>query len=226
MRRMEELEEEARQLHGELPPSKPMTSLTLPAPQVQPLVAMGEFFDSHEGEGPIFTKHSRSLRQRFPAINTDHFRDIWRNTFRPINVVKLGNDFGSIVEPKKQLWNVVGGKLEKIESDSIPAEIRGLTHLLKYLIVYFQILLKFTPEGNQVVLQAAFADYQLRLINLTTIYTWESIRRYHLIFHSKRIMTGPGDAMGWRTVDRDLENEFLEYKPPPAKLASSSRKPS
>ena len=70
---MKKLEEEARQLHRELSPGKATVSATS---SVTPQITIGEFFDSHEDEGPVFTNLSLSLRQHFSAINTDHFHDI------------------------------------------------------------------------------------------------------------------------------------------------------
>ena len=127
LRRVEELEEEARQLRGELPPGKATAPATSPA---TPQITIGEFFDPHEGEGPVFTNLSSSLRQCFPAINTDHFRDIWKNKFKAVNIVKLGTDFGSLTEGKK-FWNVVDRGIQLVDDDGVPGDIKGINHLMK-----------------------------------------------------------------------------------------------
>lgn len=216
VRQMEQMEEETRQLREELPPLNQSASTSLP-----PLTSMGGFFDQHEGEGLVFTSHSSSLRSRFPAINTDHFRDIWRNKFRPINVVKLSTGFGSIVELKKQLWNVVDGGFEKTENDSIPGEIRGLAHLLRYLIVYFQILAQFTRKATN-------SHYTKRrpIINYVSLTSPPCTNGTRLGRSTSPSIPNVGlrrPQAGEQSVERYRELENLEHKPSLTKPVTSNK---
>ena len=76
-----------------------------------------------------------------------HFYDIWKNKFKVINILKLSTDFESLTEDKK-FWNVVDREIQSVNDNRVPDDIKSINHLMKYLIVYFQIILQFTLMSN------------------------------------------------------------------------------
>ena len=69
-------------------------------------------------------------------------------------------------------------------------ELKGITNLLSYFKVYTQIVCFFAYLAVALPLQEAFACYRSRLLYLLVIYTWETLRAFHLAFVYTRIARG------------------------------------
>ena len=85
-------------------------------------------------------------------------------------------------------------------------ELKGITNLLSYFEVYAQIVCFFAYPAVVVPLQEAFASYRCHILCLLVIYTWETLRVFHLVFVYTRITRGQDDAVGWKTIERGLED--------------------
>lgn len=87
------------------------------------------------------------IRIEYPMINENYLRQIAENKFDPINFSKLCTD---VAPTKKTVRTIDIAKEVQInagEKDSILAELKGLQHLLRCLIVYFQIRLNLAPQS-------------------------------------------------------------------------------
>ena len=88
-------------------------------------------------------------------------------------------------------------------------ELKGITNLLSCFEVYAQIVCFFAHPAVVVPLQEAFASYRCHILCLLVIYTWETLRVFHLVFVYTRITRGQDDAVGWKTIERGLEDQVL-----------------
>ena len=75
-------------------------------------------------------------------------------------------------------------------------ELKDITNLLGYFKVYAQIVYFFAYPTIIVPLQEAFVSYRCYILYLLVIYTWETLRVFHLAFVYTRITRGQDDAVG------------------------------
>ena len=101
---------------------------------------------------------------------------------------------------------------------------QGLPHLIRCLGVYWQVLLHLASSGIKDSLCRAFQTYQDRLLLHYTIYTWESVRVFHIIFHRGRVYQGVNDPAGWRRIDTTVENMYLTRRTPNLSMTGGTTK--
>ena len=124
------------------------------------------------------------LISHFFAVKVKYLRQILNNKFDPINISHLCNNV--MINHAYQSKYVDLGKNIKVkmkEEDALEFDIKRLAILMKSLLIYFQIQLYFTEDENVQLLEAAFALYQGRLCKYHSIYTWESVRLFHITFY-------------------------------------------
>ena len=160
----------------------------------------------------------------YPAINSIYFRQILNNKFDPINISKLCTDVVLIKPTVKRVNLAKGYELIQEEDDASPGDIKGLPHLIRCLRVYWQVLLHLAPSGIKDSLCRAFQIYQDRLLLHYTIYTWESVRVFHIIFHRGRVYQGVNDPAEWRRIDTTVENMYLTRRTPNLSMTGGTTK--
>ena len=160
----------------------------------------------------------------YPAINSIYFRQILNNKFDPINISKLCTDVVLIKPTVKRVNLAKGYELIQKEDDASPGDIKGLPHLIRCLGVYWQVLLHSAPSGIKDSLCRAFQIYQDRLLLHYTIYTWESVRVFHIIFHRGLVYQGVNDPAGWRRSDTTVENMYLTRRTPNLSMTGGTTK--
>ena len=138
------------------------------------------------------------LTIRFPAVNPKHIRQIYHCSFKAEDLPKL-ND------------NIVA-QMAMSKDDTV--ELKDIINLLSCFEVYAQIVCFFAHPAVALPLQEAFASYRSRLLYLSVIYTWKSLRAFHLAFVYTRIARGQDDVAGWKTIERSLEGQVLLRRPP------------
>lgn len=149
------------------------------------------------------------LVKRYPAINPEYFQEILENRFKPVNISKLSNDFSnSCRSTKQQIRNGDCVRTVNVEADAAPEDVKELDDLISYFHVYITVLLKVTAELG---LETALFVYCRHLVDLKEEgYTFESVRAFHFTFHKTRAILGIDDPIGWETVDRGLERQYLK----------------
>ena len=90
--------------------------------------------------------------------------------------------------------------------------------------MYWQVLLHLAPSGIKDSLCRAFQIYQDRLLLHYTIYAWESVRVFHIIFHRGRVYQGVNDPAGWRRIDTTVENMYLTRRTPNLSMTGGTTK--
>ena len=68
-----------------------------------------------------------------------------------------------------------------------------MSHLLLYLEVYSQILLHFSAKAVLDPLQQSLSQYRVRLLEISVIYKFNSIRIYNAVFIRARILLSQDD---------------------------------
>ena len=101
------------------------------------------------------------------------------------------------------------------EEDASEYDIKGLAILMRGLLVYFQIQLHFAEDKNIRSLGAAYTSYQGRLCRHHSIYTWESVRSFHISFHQTAINQGVRNPVVWNGIDTTLESAILVKRDKP-----------
>ena len=136
------------------------------------------------------------LTVRYPMISPAQFEKILKNQFRPYNIVKLIREHLPLSK-------------EDDNDDAAPADTKSMTHLIRCLLVYCQVLIELTLDSIKLPLQAALATYQDHLLDYSQYYIFESVRSYHFQFHERRIATMIDDPRAWATPDSDLHTRTL-----------------
>ena len=140
--------------------------------------------DSEEGDRPRVsflhhdegTKPFLDLAARFPTVLMNHFKQIFFGTFAPENLTKLGQ-----------------GMADRAAAEA-PQDAKGMAHMLLCLEVYSQIVLHFSAVSLLGPLQQSLSQYRVRLIEMSVVYKFDSIRTYNAIFMRTRILLGQDDA--------------------------------
>ena len=102
------------------------------------------------------------------------------------------------------------GKTDKEkDKDFDSADIRGVNYLLSCFALCIFILFRTVPPGVYISLIAALLAYINRLLGYLMVYTLDSIKKLHHVYHNTRIHTGIPDLTGsaqWEqtSVDRHL----------------------
>lgn len=165
---------------------------------------------------------SVELSDRYPTIDESHFKAIKENKFKPINVVKLTTDF--IMDRSKVKVISVGSDvaLEAREEDALSGELKGLPHLIRCFLIYMSILLHFTHESLEKPLRIGMLAYVEQLWIFSGTYTFDSIKIYHMAFHTLRIRRGIDDGALWERIDSNLERRTMRLKQQSAEFTATS----
>ena len=135
----------------------------------------------HQEEG---TKPFLDLASRFPTVQMKYFKQIFYGTFQPENLTKLGQ-----------------GMADRAAQEA-PQEVKGMSHLLLCIEIYGQIVLHFSASSLRYPLQQALSQYRVRLLEMSVIYKFESIRTYNIAFMRTRLLVGQDDPAAWMLEDR------------------------
>lgn len=155
---------------------------------------------------------SIELSDRYPTIDESHFKAIKENKFKPINVVKLTTDF--VMDRSKVKVISIGSDvaLEARKEDALSGELKGLPHLIRCFLIYMSILLHFTHDSLQKLLRIGMLAYVEQLWIFSGAYTFDSIKIYHMAFHTFRIRQGIDDGALWEQIDSNLERRTMKLK--------------
>lgn len=157
---------------------------------------------------PLFS----DLAVRYPAINESLFKAISENTLAPVNVLKLSTDYTPDREKMKVLKVNSTLAVDTLEEDALLSEVKGSSHLIRCFLLYCTILLHFTPSAIRYDLTIGLHAYINRLLGFTLLYTWDSVKSFHFIFHRARMSEGIADGMGWSQANDHLESLHLVRK--------------
>ena len=138
-------------------------------------------FLHHEEQG---TRPFFDLAARFPTVPMKYFKQIFYGTFLPENLTKLGQ-----------------GIADRTTSEAAQ-ETKGMAHLLLCMEIYGQVILHFSKDSKLDPLQRALSQYRVRLIEMSVIYKFDSIRNYNATFMRTRILFGQDDPATWILEDR------------------------
>lgn len=139
--------------------------------------------DDDEGTDPRLTP----LKAQLSAVKVNYIRQIL-NTFAQLNISRLCNDV-TIFRGFQSRYIDLGKNIEvKMKEDNASElDIKGPAVLMRGLLVNFQIQLHFVEHNKVRLLGAAYSSYQGRLCRHYSIYTWESVRSFHIHSHQTAI---------------------------------------
>lgn len=136
------------------------------------------------------------LSIRYPDISVSFFKAISENALAPTDILQLSTEYTSETLPHDSL--------EQEEGEAFSCEFGGPTHLFRCFLRYCA-LPHFTPAAMRHQLSIGLFAYQDRFLGHSMIYTWESVRSFHFIFHKLRLLENIADGAGWSRVDTNLE---------------------
>ncbi|KAF8536384.1 hypothetical protein BDD12DRAFT_807835 [Trichophaea hybrida] len=149
-----------------------------------------------------------SIQDMFPAIDTAVVQSIYTNKFRAENLLKLEAWFTYIKE-RPQFYSFGTGesslKIATTSKDIELEEYELISHLMHPFIVYMAIIVTFAPPPQKLLLAIALIPFQHTLYDLLRTHTWDSLRKFHVVFHQQRICLGVYEPAGWSTRDHGLE---------------------
>lgn len=118
------------------------------------------------------------IRSRYPNIDPLYLTKIFRGTIRSEGLVWLDVD----------------------REDATPPDFRNLGHLLYCFEIYGQILcILVSAQGmaKELELQHGLAEYRIRLLKLSKLATWESLREWHKVNVDTMLREGQDRVEGW-----------------------------
>ncbi|KAF8536699.1 hypothetical protein BDD12DRAFT_807556 [Trichophaea hybrida] len=153
-----------------------------------------------------------SIQDMFPAIDTAVVQSIYTNKFRAENLLKVEASF-TYKKKRPQFYSFGTGesslKIATTSKDIELEEYESISHLMRPFIVYMAIIVTFAPPPQKLPLAFALISYQHTLYDLLRTHTWDSLRKFHVVFHQKRICLGMYEPAGWSTRDHGLETAQL-----------------
>ena len=93
-------------------------------------------------------------------------------------------------------------------------EYESISHLMRPFIVYGVIICTFTPPPQKLPLAFAIITYVNTLHKHLRTHTWDSVRKFHIVFHQSRISQGVYEPSGCSTPNHGLETAQLFKRMP------------
>lgn len=147
-----------------------------------------------EGNGPDTPV---SLQTRLPAVDPAHFRAILDNRLQLENIIKLSSSFRTHgISGRQETVSLGPYVIPTAENDSEASDYRGMGALLWLLFIYFQALVHFAPDGNEIGLVAALFEYVDLQLELNRYYFFDTVKIIHFTFPWKRMTLGVYDSEG------------------------------
>ena len=144
---------------------------------------------------PIDVSSPDDARSSVPNTDFESALPLIRARFPNIDPLYLTKIFRGTIQPEGLIW------LDVDREDASPPDFNNLAHLLYCFEIYGQILCILTaPQGieQEVELQMALADYRIRVLKLSKVATFESLREWHKAILQAQIRDGQDRVDGWR----------------------------
>jgi len=144
---------------------------------------------------PIDVSSPDDARSSFPHTDFPTALPLIRARFPNIDPLYLTKIFRGTIRPEGLIW------LDVDREDASPPDFPNLAHLLYCFEIYGQILCILTaPQGAEQVLelQRALADYRIRVLKLSKVASFESLREWHKAILQAQIRDGQDRVDGWR----------------------------
>ena len=174
-----------------------MAKPTGSVPLYPPMPRLGEPIEPP----PIDISSPEDFRVSFRSTNIDSILPIVRDRFPLIEPLYLTKIFRGTIGATGLIW------LDVDSQDSSPLDFSDLAHLLYCFEVYCQIIcLLASPQGleAELELQAALADYRIRLLKLSKWATFESLMEWHKAVVQAQLREGQDRPEGWRSRREEL----------------------
>jgi hypothetical protein len=131
-----------------------------------------------------------SIQEIFPALDTAIVQSIYTNKFQAANFLKLEDSF-TYKKKRPQFYSFGTGEA----SLNIPTtckdvdleEYESISHLMRAFMVYSVIICTFAPPSQKLPLTFAIMTYAHTLYEHLRTHKWDSVRKFHIVFHQKRI---------------------------------------
>ncbi|MCJ1456345.1 hypothetical protein MMC28_006706 [Mycoblastus sanguinarius] len=144
---------------------------------------------------PIDVSCPDTGRSSFLATDYDTTLPLIRARFPNIDPLYLTKIFRGTIHPEGLIW------LDVDRQDASPPDFSDLAHLLYCFEIYGQILcILADPQAGlkEIELQRALSDYKIRLLKLSKVASFESLREWHKAFVGVQIREGQDRVEGWR----------------------------
>lgn len=150
----------------------------------------------------IDVTNPEDVRVSFRTTEYDSAFDIVHTRFPEVDPLYLTKIFRGTIGAEGLVWLDVG------RQDVTPQDFTSLAHLLYCFEVYGQIICIFAqPQGqmHELQLQRALADYRLRVLQLSRVTTFESLKEWHKAVLIAMFRTGQDRVDGWRQERPELQ---------------------
>ena len=166
-------------------------------------------FLHHEGNRPFLT-----LYEHYPAVNLKYLKQIYFGSFQPSKSMALAHN--------ALVWSTTP-KAKKGKDETFPDPV-DMTELLRSFEVYGHAICFFAARPHVALeLYEALVRYRIRLMDLSLVYRFDSVRTYYYAFMGRRILIGQDDPVAWNSEDYTCTH-YLIPRPKPAAQTSSAGK--
>lgn len=162
-----------------------------------------------DGEPPPFidpasidVTNPEDVRVSFRTTDYDRAFDIVHARFPEVDPLYITKIFRGTIGAEGLVWLDIG------RQDVTPEDFTGLAHLLYCFEVYGQIICIFAqPQGQalEIELQRALADYRLKVLQLSRVTTFESLKAWHKAVLIAQFRGGQDRVEGWREERPELQ---------------------
>ena len=158
-----------------------------------------------------------SIQEIFPALDTAVVQSIYTNKFQVANLLKPEASF-TYKNKCPQFYSFGTGEASLNLSTTCKEvdleEYESISHLMPPFMVYGVIICTFAPPPQHLPLAFPIMTYIHTLYEHLCTHSRESVRKFHIVFHQKRISRGVYEPSGWSTSDHGRETAQLFKRMP------------
>lgn len=141
---------------------------------------------------PIDTSSPDDSRTSFRDTDYDAAVPLIRARFPNIDPLYITKIFRGTVRAEGLIW------LDVDREDASPPDFPDLAHLLYCFEIYGQMICIFVGPQQEIELQRALSDYRIRLLKLSKVASFESLREWHKATLEAQFRDGQDRVEGWR----------------------------
>jgi len=167
-----------------------------------------------------------SIQEIFPALDTVVVQSTYTNKFHSADLLKLEASFPyRIKRPQFNTFRSGESSLDLSTNckDVDLEQYESISHLMHPCMVYGVLICTFAAPPLKLPLAFASMTSVHTLYKHLRTHSWDTVRKFHIVFHQQRISRGIYKPSSWSSPDQDLETAQI-FKPMPADNAHPTKR--
>ncbi|KAJ7670548.1 hypothetical protein B0H17DRAFT_836458, partial [Mycena rosella] len=149
-----------------------------------------------------------SLLALFPEVEEALVTAVITHTLKPSGIYKLDSKYRD--KPERGTLEFDGGTV-RVKTDTSTRDYPTPQSIEAPLTVYIRILVVHSaPTGKASDVALCLLGYLESFLKLRSDYEWSAVLAYHMAFFARcHHEMASGSYVGWKTMDSELQGEFL-----------------